>query len=69
MSKNARDTRVIERGWANVDTIIARSRKDNRRFERWYSGLQVQPTPGYKGMMMWARLPTGRALIHKGRKP
>lgn len=68
MSKLARDLRAVERGHRNVETINARNRKAEKQFDRWFSGLLVWRFYG-GGKWRWVREPTGRGLIHKGRKP
>ena len=68
MSKFARDTRVIERGMNNLDVVRRRNRKASKQFDRWWNGLLVWRFYG-SGRWRWERLPSGRGLIHKGRKP
>lgn len=68
MSKYARDKRIVERGHNNAATVAARNRKASIQFDRWFNGLLVWEFYGDHGRR-WQREPTGRGLIHRGRKP
>jgi hypothetical protein len=64
MKGKHRHWRAVRRGRMNPATFDVRNRKAEREFDRWFNGRHVQETD-----MGWLILPTGRGLIHKGRKP
>jgi hypothetical protein len=68
MSKYARDKKLVERGHNNAATVRARNRKASKQFDRWFNGLLVWHFYG-DHRWHWQIEPTGRGLIHKGRKP
>ena len=69
MSAYARNRKLVERGHNNAATVDARNRKAEKYWDRWRNGVllqQVQYEPG--GRTYWEHVPTGRGLIHNGRK-
>lgn len=67
MGKYARDKKLVERGMNNAETVADRNRKASKRFDRWFSGLLVWRFYGGH-RWNWQFEPTGRGLIHNGKK-
>lgn len=72
MTKKNRNKRVTRRG--HPELWRTRNRKVYLQYERWYRGVMVREvidvnTAEKSLTVNWEFVPTGRGLIHKGRKP
>ena len=70
MTSAGRLRRVFKRGDTSQGLWAKRNRKAEKYFDKWWSGVMVRPYQ-YEtgGRTYWELVPTGRGLIHKGRKP
>lgn len=69
MKLQSRTERFVRRAQKSSGLFAARSRRECRAFDRWFSGIHVENRTASNGMVYWERVPTGHGLIHKGRKP